>query len=180
MKRSVTAAVDDIRGVFVADKGESCFDLCSLESGHLIRSFGFRTREVECRLPLQVTFANEGRYIVGGSDHGVAYVYDRKTAQMFDILHHALDDETLVQTVSVSLFLPFEGLALTNVRHTITVGRTMSLLRRQVEADIHISPSGSVSTKQGLSLNSRRRKRDTLAAPRCGPSCADSRNSSLL
>ncbi len=39
--------------------------------------------------------------VVGGSDHGVAYVYDRKTAQVFDVLHHALDDEAIVQTISV-------------------------------------------------------------------------------
>lgn len=84
------------------DNGESTFDLCSLANGNLIRSFTFRSRDIECRLPLQVAFANEGRYVVGGSDHGVVYVYDRKTAQLFDTLHHALDDEAVVQTVSVS------------------------------------------------------------------------------
>ncbi len=93
--------VDDCHGVFVVDNGESTFDLCSLANGNLIRSYTFRSHEIECRLPLQVAFANDGRSVIGGSDHGVAYVYDRKTAQVFDVLHHALDDEAVVQTVSV-------------------------------------------------------------------------------
>lgn len=85
----------------MVDNGESTFDLCSLTNGNLIRSLTFRSREVECRLPLQVAFASDGRSVIGGSDHGVAYVYDRKSAQVFDVLHHALDDEAVVQTVSV-------------------------------------------------------------------------------
>ncbi len=75
------AAVDDYRGYFAVDNGESTFDLCSLKNGNLIKSFTFRSREVDCRLPLQVAFVGDGRFIAGGSDHGVAYVYERKECE---------------------------------------------------------------------------------------------------
>lgn len=53
-------------------------------------------------MPLQLAFVGDGRFIAGGSDHGVAYVYEQRNASVFDVLHHALHKDAIVQTVSVS------------------------------------------------------------------------------
>jgi glucose dehydrogenase len=52
--------------------------------------------------PKQVLFGEECKAIVGGSDHGVVYVFDRRTGSELDILPHAKGG--MVQTISVSLF----------------------------------------------------------------------------
>lgn len=82
--------------------------MCSLKDGNLIKSFTFKPREVDCRLPLQVSFVGDGRFLVGGSDHGVAYIYERKNAEVFDVLHHAVHEDAIVQMVLVcrSIRLP--------------------------------------------------------------------------
>lgn len=45
-------------------------------------------------------FGEDGKVVVGGSDHGVVYVFDRRTGSQLDILHHA--NAGLVQTIVVS------------------------------------------------------------------------------
>jgi WD40 repeat protein len=49
--------------------------------------------------PQQVAFGENGKVVVGGSDHGIVYVFDRQTGTPLQVLHHA--DRGLVQTVTV-------------------------------------------------------------------------------
>ena len=49
-------------------------------------------------------FGEDGKVVVGGSDHGVVYVFDRRTGSRLDILRHA--DAGLVQTIAVSGYTP--------------------------------------------------------------------------
>jgi hypothetical protein len=51
---------------------------------------------------------------VGGSDHGLVYVFDRKTGNVLDVLRHA--DQGLVQTITVG------GLTRINTPFSIFVG----------------------------------------------------------
>ena len=62
---------------FVVDNAFDGFDLYQLDKGkaHLLRNFPTGTPTM--RTPKQVTFCEEGRVVVGGSDHGVMYVFDR-------------------------------------------------------------------------------------------------------
>lgn len=52
------------------------------------------------RLPRQVAFAEDTKVIVGGSDHGRVYLFDRKSGEAMGHLLH--DDSGLVQTLAVS------------------------------------------------------------------------------
>lgn len=51
-------------------------------------------------LPRQVVFAERGKAIVAGSDHGAVYVFDRTTGAPLDVLRHV--EKGLLQTVAVS------------------------------------------------------------------------------
>lgn len=53
--------------------------------------------------PKQVSFGEEGSVLVGGSDHGVVYVFDTATGCPLDLIHHL--DCSLVQTITVSLLI---------------------------------------------------------------------------
>ncbi len=85
------------------DNGETGFDVCDINKCGLIRHFDLKTNAFNARLPTQVAFAEKGGVIVGGTDHGVAYVFDRRTGALVDTLYHALDGDTFVRTVSVSV-----------------------------------------------------------------------------
>ncbi len=90
--------------VFATDNGEHGFDLCDLDDGNLIKSFRLKSTETvpDSRLPIQAAFLDGGRALVGvGSDHGAAYVYDRRSTDVIDILYHSTDDNIQVQTVAV-------------------------------------------------------------------------------
>jgi WD40 repeat protein len=49
----------------------------------------------------KVSFANQGCEVVGGSDHGIVYVFDRKEGHTIDELR--IDAGEWAQTVTVSL-----------------------------------------------------------------------------
>ena len=51
------------------------------------------------RFPKQVVFGEHGRVIVGGSDTGRIFIFDRESGAMLDALKHA--DGGLVQSVVV-------------------------------------------------------------------------------
>ena len=51
------------------------------------------------RYPKQVSFGEDGRILVGGSDHGAVYIFDTATACPMDLLRHS--DCGLVQTITV-------------------------------------------------------------------------------
>ncbi|KAG2738850.1 hypothetical protein P692DRAFT_20646724, partial [Suillus brevipes Sb2] len=93
------AAVCQKRGVFVVDNATDGFTLYRLEGkGEPVRTFV--TALPSLSVPKQVAFGEEGKVVVGGSDTGLAYIFDRKTGQVLETLHHA--DAGLVQTIAVS------------------------------------------------------------------------------
>ena len=82
----------------VIDNISNGFDLWDMATGAHLRMFptGTPTRY----LPRQVTFAERAKAVVGGSDHGAVYVFDRRTGTPLDVLHHT--ETGLVQTITVS------------------------------------------------------------------------------
>lgn len=80
------------------DNATDGFDVYHLESGNFIRNLP--TGSPTKRFPKQVAFGEDSKVIVGGSDHGVVYVFDRKTGVLLDHLHHAKGG--MVQAVAVS------------------------------------------------------------------------------
>ncbi|KAF8834322.1 hypothetical protein BDN67DRAFT_985407 [Paxillus ammoniavirescens] len=61
-----------------------------VETGSLIRSYS--TRPTVCK-PKQVAFEEKGSIIVGGSESGVVYIFDRKTGNPIQMLRHICDGE---------------------------------------------------------------------------------------
>ncbi|KAG2336321.1 WD40 repeat-like protein [Suillus weaverae] len=74
-------AVHSKRGIFIVDNPADGFTLYRLEG--------------------DVAFGEEGKVVVGGSDNGLVYVFDRKTGQILETLHHADTDSGHVQTISM-------------------------------------------------------------------------------
>jgi outer membrane protein assembly factor BamB len=72
--------------------------LHKLNDGTYLRNFP--TGEPNQYVNKQVVFAEDSKVVVGGSDHGVVYVFDRDTGVSLDRLCHASGG--LVQTVAVS------------------------------------------------------------------------------
>jgi WD40 repeat protein len=91
------AAVHHRRNQFVVDNATDGFDLYNIETNSFLRNFptGIPTKNY----PKQVAFGEDAKVVVGGSDHGVVYVFDRKTGNILDVLRHA--DRGLVQTITV-------------------------------------------------------------------------------
>jgi hypothetical protein len=83
----------------VLDNGTN-FALHDLQTGMLIRTFSAGTPIK--RFPKQVIFAEDDTVIVGGSDHGAVYVFDRKMGVILDTMAHS--KRGLVQTITVSVF----------------------------------------------------------------------------
>ena len=82
---------------FVMDNVSDGFDLHQLDNGAYIRTF--LTRDAKKRVPKQVVFSKDTTVVVGGSDHGKVYIFDRRTGKEFQVLHHG--DGGVVQTVTV-------------------------------------------------------------------------------
>ncbi|KAJ8581076.1 hypothetical protein M405DRAFT_847264 [Rhizopogon salebrosus TDB-379] len=82
------AAVCQKRGVFVVDNATDGFTLYRLEGeGQPVRTFA--TAPPSVSVPKQVAFGEEGKVVMGGSDNGLIYIFDRKTGQTLETLHHA-------------------------------------------------------------------------------------------
>ncbi|KAL1946016.1 hypothetical protein VTO73DRAFT_2018 [Trametes versicolor] len=92
------AAIHAKQQLVVVDNVGSGFDVWNLNGGTHQRTFptGKPTRF----LPRQVGFADDAKAIVGGSDHGAVYVFDRKTGAPLDVLRHA--QQGLVQTIATT------------------------------------------------------------------------------
>lgn len=82
---------------FVIDNGDG-FSLHRLRSGALIQSYPMGTPLKW--FPKQVAFGKGDSIIVGGSDRGAVYVFDRETGGPVDLLWQA--DRGLVQTIMAS------------------------------------------------------------------------------
>lgn len=81
----------------MVDNGIDRFNLHQLDSGVRLRTFPTGTPEK--KLPKQVAFGENGKVIVGGSDHSSVYVFERDTGAIVEVLHHAA--KGLVQTLTV-------------------------------------------------------------------------------
>lgn len=94
---SGNVAISTRRNQFVVDNARNGFDLYHLDNGAYIRTFP--TGNPSRHLPKQVAFGEDSKVIVGGSDHGAVYVFDRKSGKPLQVLHH--EDGGLVQTITV-------------------------------------------------------------------------------
>lgn len=85
----------------VVDSGFSGFNLHKLDDGTFIRNFptGVPIKNVA----KQVAFAENANMVVGGSDHGAVYVFDRESGKTSQVLRHSA--KSFVQTVTVSFVL---------------------------------------------------------------------------
>jgi hypothetical protein len=83
----------------VIDNVSNGFDIYRLDSGQFIRTLV--TREPIRTYPKGVAFANYCQAIVAGSDHGIVYIFERKSGRIFGKLAHARNDG--VQTIEVSI-----------------------------------------------------------------------------
>lgn len=82
--------------IFLIDNVTDGFSLHSVESGHLIRSYPTKPSIPKAK---QVAFGEKGAIVVGGGEHGSAYVFDRKQGTRLQCLQHG--KEGLVQTIAV-------------------------------------------------------------------------------
>jgi len=96
---SGNTAVDMERRLCVVDNVNNGFDIYKIDSGNFVRTLV--TQDPIKMYPKGVAFANHGQAIVGGSDHGRAYIFERKSDQMITILNHGNNEG--VQTIGVSV-----------------------------------------------------------------------------
>ena len=95
----------------MVDNVADSFDLHKLENGEYIRTFS--TGLAKKNFPKQVLFGEDGKVVIGGSDHGSIYVFDRRTGEVLQVLKHADSGMGgMVQTVTVSC--TFSGQVLNN------------------------------------------------------------------
>jgi hypothetical protein len=94
------AAVNQKRGVFIVDNATNGFTLYRLE-GDEEPVWTFVIAAPSVSVPKQVAFRAEGRMIIGGSDHGSVYVFERKSGKLFETLCHS--NTGLVQTIAVGV-----------------------------------------------------------------------------
>lgn len=92
------AAISYAKRIFAIDNGDG-FSLHSLKTCMLLRSFP--TGVAVKRYPKQVGLGENDDIVVGGSDHGAVYVFDRETGCPLDLLRHS--DRGLVQTITVRI-----------------------------------------------------------------------------
>ncbi|KAG2120414.1 uncharacterized protein F5147DRAFT_562352, partial [Suillus discolor] len=94
------AAVNQKRGVFVVDNATDGFTLYRLVGDEEpVRTF--ITAPPSISVSKQVAFGAEGRLVVGGSDNGLVYIFERKTGKLLETLHHS--NAGLVQTIAVGV-----------------------------------------------------------------------------
>jgi hypothetical protein len=96
-KYRASVAISAQRNYFVVDTMVNGFNLHRLSNGSLKRnlSTGAPTRI----FPKQVAFAEGSGLIITGSDHGVAYIFDRRTGSILQELHHR--GHSMIQAVTV-------------------------------------------------------------------------------
>ncbi|KAF7359704.1 hypothetical protein MVEN_00694900 [Mycena venus] len=87
-------------------KGLLCFDdpsqgaaLYRLDDEHRVITFSVKMAKADLK-PRQVCFANDGGFVVSGSDHGIVYVFDRWTGEIMDELGVAEGDWVQIVTIS--------------------------------------------------------------------------------
>ena len=87
----------DRNGQFIVNTCAGGFNLHEIDDCEYVRNFP--TGTPIRRHPKQMTFGKKGQVVVGGSDHGIVYVFDRMTGNKLDKLKVA--ERGMVQTVAV-------------------------------------------------------------------------------
>ncbi|KAF8592420.1 hypothetical protein K439DRAFT_1610227 [Ramaria rubella] len=90
-------AISVKRNQFVVDNATDGFDLHQLDNG--AHSHTLPTGTPTKKVPKQVAFGEDWEIIVGSSDHGLVYLFEKETSRLLNALHHA--DKGLVQTITV-------------------------------------------------------------------------------
>jgi len=98
---SGNAAVDIGRRLCAIDNVGTGFDVYKMDSGTLVRTL--ETGRAKKTFPKGVAFANNSRAVVGGSDHGLVYIFERKTGQVLKKLRHSKSGG--VETISVCVYI---------------------------------------------------------------------------
>ena len=99
MNIRANVAINHDRGLFTVDNVTQGFSLYSLEDMQFLHEYP--TGRPTKRFPKQVEFGEDSRVLVGGSDHGTIYVFDRKTALLVESLRH--EDDGLSQALVVRI-----------------------------------------------------------------------------
>ncbi|KAG2048868.1 WD40 repeat-like protein [Suillus hirtellus] len=103
------ASVDNAQTLFLIDNVTNGFSLHRLDDAVCIRSYN--TNPIKM-FPKQVVFGEKTDVVVGGSDAGVIYVFDKNEGTLKQVLKHA--DKARVQTVTT-----YDG-----THHSMIVGAT--------------------------------------------------------
>ncbi|KAJ7760297.1 WD40-repeat-containing domain protein [Mycena maculata] len=93
-------ALDVRKGVLCMDEPSSGTNLYRLEEHKYTRVKTFPIAVTKRQRIRQVDFLDECKFIISGSDHGVVYVFDRRSGEIVDELR--VDPHEWVQTVAVS------------------------------------------------------------------------------
>ncbi|KAJ3507463.1 hypothetical protein NLJ89_g6292 [Agrocybe chaxingu] len=81
------AATDLNSKLCVVDNAKDGFDLYRMDTGMFVR--GFTTRDATRINPKNVAFANDSRAVVSGSDHSIAYIFEKNTGHVLKMLQHS-------------------------------------------------------------------------------------------
>ncbi|KAG6371103.1 hypothetical protein JVT61DRAFT_10644 [Boletus reticuloceps] len=95
------AAVNTRKRLVVIDNAANGFTLYRLDRLDAIRTY--LTAPPTVPVPKQVAFGEDARLIIGGSDNGRVYLFNRKSGELLEMLYHS--NTGLVQAVTVSIFM---------------------------------------------------------------------------
>ncbi|KAJ7850512.1 WD40-repeat-containing domain protein, partial [Mycena olivaceomarginata] len=93
------ASINSRKGLLCVDDPFQGVAIYRLDDEHRVSTFNIKVTQPEPR-PRQVRFANDGGFVVSGSDHGVVYIFDRWTGEILDELGMGTAD--WVQTVTTA------------------------------------------------------------------------------
>ena len=93
------AAVSAKKHLVVIDNAANGFTLYRLDRPDPIRTY--ITEPPTVLVPKQVGFGEDTKIVVGGSDNGTVYIFDRKSGELLETLRHA--SSGLIQSITVSI-----------------------------------------------------------------------------
>jgi hypothetical protein len=82
------------------DNVSNGFDIYKLECGTFVKTLV--TKEAVKTYPKGVAFADKSRLVIGGSDPGLVYIFERKTGRVLKKLKHTRGGG--VETIGVRIF----------------------------------------------------------------------------
>jgi hypothetical protein len=101
-RSSANAALDLNKRLVVVDNASDGMDIYNLDTAEYMATFRIPKTSADV-FPNTVAFADQSRAVVGGSDHGFVYVFDRKTGRVICRLKYA--GKGGVETLAVSAHL---------------------------------------------------------------------------